>query len=712
MYLLRFLDNSAQVLSGRVAITRQDNDITKPDTVQAAFSTSFALPDDVATHHHLAQPQLGTSLSDAPYTGKPCVLEADGVEVLPGAQMRLDKYASRTGYTGKLLAGNKSFYDLLGDKTLRELDLSAFDHDWTLASVVAGTAHADYRKGYCYDLYDRGQGAPPLPPLTSKLYEVGYWPSAYARAVWEAIFIGAGVKWNGSLPLVFDTALLPATQAYGYGDAARAAQELVAGYGPTAQRRRFEDEQDAPLPLGYTLPTKQDTDLHQGSGVQFSAATFERTITVPGFYDLKAEQGVHIYCVNFPGLGEVSATLQLYLNGQAVGTDDGIRGKGNLEATLTALAERQLLKPGDVVQARYKFDKWGGGLLNNTDPLDESWDLLPNGRLTISLLADFPPRGRVHLADWLPDMSQKDYVKAFIQAYGLTQTTDPYTGTVTFRRTASVLNSPGVDWSKRSDGSQPVERSWQLGDFARRNWFRWKEDDSNPDYERAMFELTHSGLNWNDTVAKALAAAYGGGYLDNGAGDTSLDATKDVLTLPFAASIVGATGLLLVPYWKPKAGTDYAADLVTIQDAVNDGTYTEADAQAARVKALADDFDTQTPEPRLCYQLADTRQVLLEDDLGQKQEVSMRLSYFVLRSQAEDLDFTRSLLPSYYPHLAAALVRPLVLRPYVRLSAAELVAFDQLVPVWIEAEAAWFYVNAISQWEADSPSTRVELVRL
>lgn len=77
-----------------------------------------------------------------------------------------------------------------------------------------------------------------------------------------------------------------------------------------------------------------------------------------------------------------------------------------------------------------------------------------------------------------------------------------------------------------------------------------------------------------------------------------------------------------------------------IQDAVNDVTYSEDEAQLARVKALADDYENQTPEPRLCYQLSVTRQVLHEDDLGQKQEVSMRLSYFVSAAQDEDLDFT------------------------------------------------------------------------
>jgi hypothetical protein len=283
---------------------------------------------------------------------------------------------------------------------------------------------------------------------------------------------------------------------------------------------------------------------------------------------------------------------------------------------------------------------------------------------------------------------------------------------VTFRRTAGVLDTPGQDWTERRDGSQPAKRSWKLGDFAQRNSFRWKEDESNTGYQKAIFEQTHVGQLWNADAAKAAALAFGAGSLDVGVTDTSLAATKDVLSLPFAATLGGAEGLLLAPYWKPKAGTDYAADLVTIQDALDDGTYSKEEAAAARLKALADDYETQTLAPRLCYQLATTRQVLLEDDLGQKQEVSMRLSYFVNAGQSEDLDFTRSLLPLYYPHLAAALARPLVLRPSVQMSAAELVVFDQLQRVWLQDEQAWFYVNKVDGWEDGAASTTAELIRL
>jgi hypothetical protein len=66
-------------------------------------------------------------------------------------------------------------------------------------------------------------------------------------------------------------------------------------------------EQKAVLLYHQTGATKQDADLHIGSTTQVDTVLFTRTITLPGCYDLKAEQNVHIYCRNFLP-GEVSAT--------------------------------------------------------------------------------------------------------------------------------------------------------------------------------------------------------------------------------------------------------------------------------------------------------------------------------------------------------------------------------------------------------------------
>jgi hypothetical protein len=80
-----------------------------------------------------------------------------------------------------------------------------------------------------------------------------------------------------------------ATPPYGYSDVTRQAHESVVGYSPTDQRQRFTSQQNAVLPFRQTGATKQDTDLRVGSAAQVDTVLFTRTITLAGYYDLKAE---------------------------------------------------------------------------------------------------------------------------------------------------------------------------------------------------------------------------------------------------------------------------------------------------------------------------------------------------------------------------------------------------------------------------------------
>ncbi|UOQ51719.1 hypothetical protein [Hymenobacter cellulosivorans] len=76
------------------------------------------------------------------------------------------------------------------------------------------------------------------------------------------------------------------------------------------------------------------------------------------------------------------------------------------------------------------------------------------------------------------------------------------------------------------------------------------------------------------------------------------------------------------------------------------------------------------------------------------------------------LSFAIDLLPTYYAHLRAVYARPLVLKPSVRLSAQDVLDFNQLVPVWPEKEGSYFYCNKITNWEEGQALTSVELLRL
>ncbi|WP_162303747.1 hypothetical protein, partial [Hymenobacter sediminis] len=209
---------------------------------------------------------------------------------------------------------------------------------------------------------------------------------------------------------------------------------------------------------------------------------------------------------------------------------------------------------------------------------------------------------------------------------------------------------------------------------AQRNWFRWKEDEANP------------------RSAKQL----GDGMLP--CPDATLEPERDAVVLPWAATTTGTNGLLLLPMYTPRLG------------------------QAS----VEQQFDTKSPVPRLVLQTFAARSVTLVVTHSEKRgsetvevssaaetaRISPRVSVFVSATEAQDLDFQRSLLPAYYQHLGALYTRPLILKPSVRLSGLEVTDFSQLVPVWLEAEGAFFYVNKIDQWESGDASTPVDLLRL
>jgi len=668
---LHLPESDATFLVNRVAYTRCDNDLTQPDSVQSDYSTTINLPDAAPVRRALGHAEQGTSTTQLPYRQLAAVLRLGGVEVVPRGQLLTWSHTRHEGFEVQVFGGNVDLYTALGDKKLRELDLSTYNHAWTLPNIVAGARRAS---GYRYDLYDRGQGAP-VADTALNVFEAGLWPTAYVRAVWEQIFKEAGVQWGGNLPAAFDQLVMPATEPFGYGEEIRKAHTsaaLRAGGLGTAGRVLKTSEFTHTL-VYDSVAAPRYVDPAGG----YNTATGVRTIQLAGYYRLKA--GLRLFAR--ASVGRATGRLELLVNGKPVADDYMSTGSGTV--ALSAQMEKVLLQAGDTVSVRLT------GKQRNTITLGERWEYGNSPMdeadiFEVELLEEFPPGGLVRLQDWLPDLSQKDFVKSIISLYGLTQRTDPYSGAVVFTPTANVMQqlSSAADWLGRVDGSQASSRSWRVGDYAQLNWWRWKEDSTNP----------------------ATAPRLGHGSLS--CPNTTLDATKDVLTLPFAATATGAGGLPLVAYWKKKEAVD-AAKLAEQKAIAADTKKSKLEREAARREATALQYDTQSPQPRLLYAAANTRPVDLTDGTATRDDVALPVATFT------GLDFASVLLPTYYPHLASVLRRPLALTLSVRLSAAEVVAFDQTaMPVWLEGEGSFFWVNKISQFEADQPSCEVELLRL
>jgi hypothetical protein len=679
-------------LVGRVAITRQDNDLTKPDSTQNAFTTTFTLVDSAEVHKALEHAAEGTSTSTLPYRQLPGTLETDGVELIPRALLQVQAYEPRVGYTAQVFGGNKSFYTALGDKKISELDLSKYNHDWTPANIFAGlnSGAADYRRGYCYDLVDRGKGDPCVwTPATGNAagfytldaYAGECYPSAYVRAVWDQIFIDAGFSWRGTLPESFNRATLPATKPYGYGSDTRDGYAILAGWRHKLSEQIREDGGDwyRDAPFNYT----GDATFKKGKNADFNPATGKATIKIPGYYNIGGKVKVRLGCDSWSP-GRVRCSIYLHVNGQQIAQDYLTTGS-EAEDIIEARFEGYRLNAGDVVSVHLRGEEltnaygptgtyWriGGGLNLFTYPrVDETITETVDDSFEVTLLEQFPTGGLINLADWLPDLTQKDFIKAFVEEYALQQRPDPYLDVIEFEPVNQLFGNLAAAevLDARIDNGRPSKVSYQLSGFGQKSWCRWKPDTANGD-----------------------AAQYlGDGFLT--CPDTSLDASKDLFTLPFAASPAGANGLVLLPRWQADANSDP----VTYSDQAIEPRQLLRSTTRSRVVTFRDDSPSNTtpaPTPTV---------------VG---TATIPLAYFASTNEPVDLDFGRTLLPTYYTVLAAALVAPRVIKPFVRLAPDDVVNFNQLVPVWIEREGSYFYQNKIEQYEEGNSTTAVELIRL
>lgn len=679
----------------RVAITKQDNDITKPDSVQASYSTTFVLPDSQQVRQAVEHAQAGTSPTRYPYRQLRASLEVAGVELLPRGLLQLQGYQAGQGFEAQLFGGNKDFYATLGEGLISSLALGG-GHPWNLASVAAGLTvpAASWQSLYCYDLVDRGRGVPvaaaaAAPATPWNIYTGELYPSIFARAIWEAIFKEAGYQWAGTLPESFDRLVLPAPRPYGFSDETIKQNSALIGWqhNSTAGSGGYFRYNDITR-VEFTIPVNHagpDEPFNKGAGVAIDGDSI--VLSKTGYYDVAGLLAV--YTRSLAGTQGTDVKVQGYIGGQGspvtlcndFATTNSTKGTTtqhscSLERVLLPANTRLWLRCVITQESNILLDDfWVVGAASDTGAAAELLtEAEQNGSLRVTLLQELPEGAPIQLQDWLPELSKKDFIKQVVLLYGLTQRPHPYLNLIEFYPTSptvagSLATAP--TWDSKTDSSRPKQVRYQVGAFAQANYLGWKEDSSNwlaSDPEGRQAKLFGRG-----TILCA---------------DENLPTEKELFTLAFAATPAGEEGLPLLAKWQAKPGA-------------TPGSTNPADYQELQ------------PEPRLLLRSPTaTRFVTLSDNAGATQTVEAVLSYFASSSEAEDLTFTRTLGPMYYAVLAAALRAPRLLSLAVRLTLPEVAAFSQGQAVWLEAEGHYFYVNKLSQYEPQQPSTAAELIRL
>lgn len=625
------------------AITVQSNDITKPDSVQSSYSNTLTLPFTEHNHGVLENANEVGSQSTAPYRQLEALVLQDGVEVVPLPKAYLEQAGE--GYELQIFSGSIDFFQLLGDKSIRDLDLSRFNFHWGLAAVMQGAGiNRTYADGYIYQLRDDGGNID-----LSRLFADQLYPAVFVRTVFEQLFTEAGVKYTGFADPLFDKLTLPFSNATPRHTAAWVQQHSFEGSEPykvftspfiTFGKVSFEVTFEA---LVVASSFNAEMDLYIDST---KVETQSIAVTKVGLYTLKVT-------FDIPYLDDLSR-VKIGLGGNYSVIDQGTNSN-------------------KISQPYYKAS------FSDEARFNTPWDISVN----------------------LPDISQKDFFKAVMAMFNLMPSFDPYSHTMRLvpMQQLEANKAQALDWSSKLvyvDSQKPA-LSYRFGDFAQRSIFKYKDeagsgailvDDQQLEQEKVMVELPFAGAVQGQLFMQTQELERT--LQDNPKTSRPYAEVTGVFGLPADAPAIGAL-------YKVNRGTGtWPAQIESnwiLCMHVGNSVYTVIDEEIQ--------YTRKDTTPRISV-VGDT---LVNASLyTTKASVSFAEHVVQFRTSSFQEIHWETLLTLHHQVLRDILDRCKGISPYFMLNAQVVQNYDCAVPVWLDQYQSYFYLNAINEFTGEGPT--------
>ncbi|GAA4434642.1 hypothetical protein GCM10023188_25800 [Pontibacter saemangeumensis] len=635
------------------AVTVQSNDITKPDTVQSSYSNTLTLPFTEANHAALGHAAEPTSQHHAPYRKLEALVLADGVEVVAHPKAYLEQAGE--GYELQLFSGALDFLARLGDKSIRDLDLSRYNHLWDFQGVKEGARYyRDYTYGYIYDAIDNGK---PFSP--GNLWAEDRHPSVFVRAVFEQMLSEAGVSYTGIEDVLWDRLILPFSNDKPVHNQA------------WRDARAIDSDTRSGLPLA---PVPVDYGIIEASFV-FEVDFISES--QPSFIALSLKQG----------------GLELQRRELAVTTT----GRQELKATFEILPCYELAGLEIVSHLTNLFPSGSSGTSTYT-----------SRRLTVNYKEDAFYKTEWDVALNLPDIKQKDFFKAVRALFDLMPSFDPYSNTMTltaFNRLQENIPM-ALDWSGKLvyvDSRKPAVQ-YRFGDFAQKSWWRYKADERGGNGDAYLAVDDHQLEPEKDVLTLPFAAS---------------EDVDGFLRIPLFSQIEDKPDFSKetdsIDIRNRKGFED--TDLVLVKNATADPLVREGWATYERIEGrpysingwvLRDQqayhYKREKVEPRIAVLSEEHSQLVVRMSRAYAVQVVGKSSSFL------PISFTE-LLPTRYTALQGVLTRCKGITPYFLLTPQDVAGYDPGTPIWLAQYQDYFYLNQISEYTGKAP-TACQLWRL
>ena len=504
------IENQWVAPASDIRTTYQGNDLTKPATLQSSYAQSFDLPDSLAVRKLTAHAEQLDSGSRWPYVPHPAMIIRKG-EILFDGIAQLSSFSA--GWSVDLYEEKRDLFARL-DRSLRTLDLSRFNHPWTLEEANARSALTE---GLFYPLVDYGllkDGV--IPPDT-------IFPAVFVKTIIDQLLSEQGYRLIGQLPdnELYKRLFIPFSESE------------PTNYDEQWQTDRYARvTRDAPsdmidkgtLGKGYFLDRIQPFSLDNIDGFYQGVLHNYDTINYRYVPDTAMNLKVEAYQIfkTLAVTGSTEVILSIEVNSQKVASNRFESGAGYnilfLRTDKLSLSTTIKCKKGDQVQIRlearrqtaigaYRFE-----IFNDPDSAGVSF----TPQLTTS-------QGDTWIVSRnLPDLTGTQLMIGLAYLYGGTWLVNKRRREIKFSALTDTVNNTANarDWSNKLNSG--VEPSWVplIEPYGQNNRLAWKEIDETK--KAAIIGKNGITLNYGDGLISVDAPV--------------LEPVVDLFEMPFAAS--------------------------------------------------------------------------------------------------------------------------------------------------------------------------------
>jgi hypothetical protein len=671
-----------------IALTYQINNLAEVKNQQGNTSNQFKLPVTQRNRRILGFPDEIAFTDDKPYLQYQAKVIQDGLEIIPYGIGELNGIDQDTAAI-TILSGNVDFFDAIdgkiydmGDKNNvygATLPFKEFDHEWSVHNVaLSQTKTADW----IWPVVDYGNLV--FTPVGQNVINVRYMrPGFFIKNAIDLMLAATGYTGTGSLlsnPLYSKLIAQFSNDSFDHG----------------TDYQNQPDVDSMSVRLDHDVPGYPDDILSAANYFRWPAILTNPAGHFKAGFVYDAPKDISVTAtVTFPDFFLYGAVTDRPSSVE-VSIIDSDLGAG----TQTVLASKVFDFSGGYADEHHTgsgSSKYSDTKFANT-VISVSTDMLANHQLAVSYIFDgkkpayFIARAgatwevktniktvqygqKVQCERIFPDISQKDLLKDTLQRFGVICQTDNVKRTVNFASLKDIVNNiPNAnDWTTKCL-NQGKSISFQLGGYAQVNNMRYKQDDN----------VTPSGF-----------------------ADAKINV--DDKTLPAAAD-------LFESQFSPTLNRPYIGSTTIAQIKMTD---IEDEAHEFNINAapriLVDNKIDLRSHTNASIRFTDgnsANDVVVNDIISApyfyKPDGEYNLCFGDMPGTSGTLPGLKSL---YYAELQKVLTQTKKVVRYFLLTPRDILELDLLIPVYLQQDGAYYYINKIDSWRKGQP-TKVELVKL